>query len=54
MTRQEEEERVEEWRQRDEEARALQQEEAKGEAQWALVEEKLELEREVTVNISLW
>ncbi|CAM9255688.1 unnamed protein product [Ascophyllum nodosum] len=42
----EEEERVEEWRQRDEEARALQQEEAKGEAQWALVEEKLELERE--------
>lgn len=38
---------MEERRQRDEEARALQEEAAKREAQWALVEEKLGEEKEV-------
>ncbi|CBJ48836.1 eIF-2alpha kinase GCN2 similar to Eukaryotic translation initiation factor 2-alpha kinase 4 (GCN2-li [Ectocarpus siliculosus] len=42
----EEEERAEEKRQRDEEAKELLEEEAKGEAQWAVVREKLEQERE--------
>lgn len=44
---QDKEERAEEGRQREEEARALKEDEAKGEAQWAVVREKLQQEREV-------
>lgn len=44
---QEEEEREEEKRQRDEEAKQLLEEEAKGEAHWAVVREKLEQKKEV-------
>ena len=47
---QEEEERAEERRLREEEAKALLEEEAKGEAQWAVVQEKLEQDREVRSN----
>lgn len=46
---QEEEEREEEKRQRDEEAKQLLEEEAKGEAHWAVVREKLEQKKEVGV-----
>lgn len=42
---------MEEKRQRDEEAKELLEEEAKGEAQWAVVREKLEQEREVRVSL---
>ena len=38
---------MEETRQREEEAKALLEEEAKGKAQWAMVQEKLEQDREV-------